>query len=143
MAGWGLSATGISASGMAAERRRMEVISNNIANANSTRSKDGQPYRRQFVVFSAEQDSLSLNEGALSGVKVEGVEQDTSPFNEVHMPGHPDADPQTGMVKMPNVKLPNEMVDLITASRSYEANMKALSLFKEMVEQTLTLLRGR
>jgi len=143
MAGWGLTATGISASGMAAERRRMEVISNNIANANSTRGADGQPYRRQFVVFSAEQDALSLNEGALSGVKVEGVEQDTSPFNEVHMPGHPDADPETGMVKMPNVKLPNEMVDLITASRSYEANMKALTLFKEMVEQTLTLLRGR
>lgn len=143
MAGWGLSATGISASGMAAERRRMEVISNNIANANSTRSADGQPYRRQFVVFSAEQDSLSLNEGALSGVKVEGVEEDTTPYNEVHMPGHPDADPETGMVKMPNVKLPNEMVDLITASRSYEANMKALTLFKEMVEQTLTLLRGR
>jgi flagellar basal-body rod protein FlgC len=81
------------ASGMAAERRRMEVISNNIANANSTRSADGQPYRRQFVVSSAEQDSLSLNEGALSGVKVEGVEEDTTPYNEVHMPGHPDADP--------------------------------------------------
>lgn len=143
MAGWGLSATGISASGMAAERRRMEVISNNIANANSTRGADGQPYRRQFVVFSAEQDALSLNDGALSGVKVEGVDQDSSPFNEVHMPGHPDADPETGMVKMPNVKLPNEMVDLITASRSYEANLKALTLFKEMVEQTLTLLRGR
>jgi flagellar basal-body rod protein FlgC len=143
MAGWGLSATGISASGMAAERRRMEVISNNIANANSTRSANGEPYRRQFVVFSAEQDPLSIEDGALSGVKVEGVQPDLSPFNEVHMPGHPDADPTTGMVKMPNVKLPNEMVDLITASRSYEANLKALSLFKEMVEQTLTLLRGR
>jgi flagellar basal-body rod protein FlgC len=143
MAGWGLSATGISASGMAAERRRMEVISNNIANANSTRSANGEPYRRQFVVFSAEQDPLSIEDSALSGVKVEGVQPDLSPFNEVHMPGHPDADPTTGMVKMPNVKLPNEMVDLITASRSYEANLKALSLFKEMVEQTLTLLRGR
>jgi flagellar basal-body rod protein FlgC len=143
MAGWGLSATGISASGMAAERRRMEVISNNIANANSTRGADGEPYRRQFVVFSAEQDPLAISDGALSGVKIEGVQQDESPFNEVHLPGHPDADPQTGMVKMPNVKLPNEMVDLITASRSYEANLKALSLFKEMVEQTLTLLRGR
>lgn len=143
MAGWGLTATGISASGMAAERRRMEVISNNIANANTTRTADGQPYRRQFVVFSAIQDPLSLTNGALSGVKVEGVDRDTTPFNEIHMPGHPDADPETGMVKMPNVNLPNEMVDLITASRSYEANMKALTLFKEMVEQTLTLLRGR
>ena len=133
----------IGASAMAANYTALQTTGNNIANANSTRSKDGQPYRRQFVVFSAEQDSLSLNEGALTGVKVEGVEQDTSPFNEVHMPGHPDADPQTGMVKMPNVNLPNEMVDLITASRSYEANMKALTLFKEMVEQTLTLLRGR
>lgn len=143
MANWGLTSTGISASGMAAERRRMEVISNNIANANSTRGADGQPYRRQFVVFSADQDALAIEDGALSGVKIEGVEGDQSPFNEVHMPGHPDADPETGMVKMPNVKLPNEMVDLITASRSYEANLKALSLFKEMVEQTLTLLRGR
>lgn len=143
MANWGLTSTGISASGMAAERRRMEVISNNIANANSTRGADGQPYRRQFVVFSADQDALAIDDGALSGVKIEGVEDDQTPFNEVHMPGHPDADPETGMVKMPNVKLPNEMVDLITASRSYEANLKALTLFKEMVEQTLTLLRGR
>ena len=68
------------------------------------------------------------------------MEADQSPFEMVHKPGHQDAD-ENGMVKMPNVQIPNEMVDLITASRSYAANLKALSSFKDMVEQTLTLLR--
>lgn len=141
MSGWALSATGISASGMAAERRRMEVISNNIANANSTRGPDGEPYRRQLLLFSAVQ---SAGEGAqgMQGVRVDGLQEDPTPFVEVPNPGHPHADPETGLLRMPNVKLPTEMVDLITASRSYEANLKALTLFKEMVEQTLSLLRG-
>lgn len=135
----------ISGSGLAAERRRMELVANNIANANSTRGADGEPYRRQQLVFAS-----ALNDGGgatddprqLSGVKIIGVEGDNTEFPLVYNPGHPDAD-ENGMVRMPNVQLPNEMVDLITASRSYEANLRALSLFKEMIEQTLTLLRGR
>lgn len=132
------SAANISASGMSAERMRMEIVANNIANANSTRSADGNPYRRQQLVFS-EALNLSGNTASLKGVRVVGREEDQSPFPEIYAPHHPDA--VNGYLKTSNVKLPNEMVDLIIASRSYEANLKALSSFKEMVEQTLSLLR--
>jgi flagellar basal-body rod protein FlgC len=135
------AAADISASGMAAERMRMETVANNIANANSTTSVDGGPYRRQQLVFSAMMDRSSPDSTGLHGVRVIGQESDQSPFIEIYSPGHPQQD-ANGMVKMPNVKLPNEMVDMITASRSYEANLKALTSFKEMIEQTLTLLRG-
>lgn len=140
-----LSTSQISASGLAAERQRMEVIANNIANANTTRSITGGPYRRQEMVF-AEAFDMALNDAkhnphALQGVKVKGVEGDLTEFPKVYNPGHPDAD-EDGMVAMPNVQMPNEMVDLITASRAYEANLKALHLFKQMTEQTLSLLRG-
>ena len=134
----------ISASGMSAERQRMEVVANNIANANSTQSNDGGPYRRQQLVFSAALDQTGSHPtvSGLHGVEVVGLQSDQAELPLVHNPGHPDADPITGLVAMPNVSLPNEMVDLITASRSYEANLKALSSFKQMVEQTLRLLRG-
>ncbi len=131
----------ISASGMSAERQRMEVVANNIANANSTRTTEGGPYRRKQLVFSAALDAAG-NASGLRGVEVVGVRDDMSDFVEVPGNGHDDADPVTGMLKLPNVKLPNEMVDLITASRSYEANLKALTTFKQMIEQTLQLLRG-
>ncbi|MDG1512209.1 MAG: flagellar basal body rod protein FlgC [Mariniblastus sp.] len=134
------SAADISASGMSAERLRMETVANNIANANTTRSVDGLPYRRKQLIFSEILDPRLGNTTGLQGVRVAGMEADQSPFEMVHKPGHQDAD-ENGMVKMPNVQIPNEMVDLITASRSYEANLKALSSFKDMVEQTLTLLR--
>jgi flagellar basal-body rod protein FlgC len=135
------AAADISASGMTAERMRMETVANNIANANSTNSVEGGPYRRQQLIFSAMMDGSAADSTGLRGVKVIGQESDQSPFVKVYAPGHPQAD-ENGMVLMPNVKLPNEMVDMITASRSYEANLKALTSFKEMVEQTLTLLRG-
>ena len=131
----------ISASGMSAERLRMEIVANNIANARTTRSSRGGPYRRQQLVF-AEALAPHGSIGGLRGVQVVGRVDDPSDFVEVRIPGHPDADPKTGLVKMPNVKLPNEMIDLITASRSYEANLRALSTLKEMMEQTLVLLRG-
>ena len=136
------SAADISATGMSAERLRMEVVANNIANANSTHSADGGPYKRKQLVFSAVLDRNASGASGLQGVRVVGEESDQTPFPEVYMPGHPDAD-KDGIVKMPNVKLPNEMVDLITASRSYEANLKALTSFKQMIEQTLSLLQGR
>ncbi len=135
------AAADISASGMSAERMRMETVANNIANANSTNSLDGGPYRRQQLVFSAVMNDTSTDSTGLGGVQVIGQESDQSPFIKVYAPGHPQQD-EHGMVEMPNVKLPNEMVDMITASRSYEANLKALTSFKEMIEQTLTLLRG-
>ncbi len=139
-----MSSADVSASGLAAERLRMEVAANNIANARSTRSLDGGPYRRQQVVFAAE--SLQPSPGtdpsdhSLGGVRVMGVEPDDSPLPQVHDPGHPDAD-EHGMVSMPNVTLPHEMVDLVTASRAYEANLKALQSYRQMTEQTLSLLQ--
>ena len=140
-----LATSHISASGLAAERQRMEVIANNIANANSTNSLSGGPYRRQVMVFSEAFDMAlaggKYNANGLEGVKIKGVESDWSEMPRVYNPGHPDAD-ESGMVTMPNVKLPNEMVDLITASRAYEANLKALHQFRQMTEQTLSLLRG-
>lgn len=137
------SSMDIAASGLMAERLRMEVISNNIANANTTMTETGDPYRRQSVVFapvvSASRDGLTLGDNA--GVRVIGIESNQSEFPVVHNPGHPHADEQ-GMVRMTNVSIPNEMINLITASRSYEANLKSITLMKEMVEQTLALLRG-
>lgn len=136
------SAIDISASGLAAERLRMEITANNIANAGSTMTQSGTPYRKQTVVFASAMESAANNHAhGLSGVRVIGIESDPSEFPKVFNPSHPHADAD-GFVLQSNVKVPVEMVDLITASRSYEANAKAISLLKEMVEQTLALLRG-
>ncbi|MGB6044914.1 MAG: flagellar basal body rod protein FlgC [Pirellulales bacterium] len=139
------SATDISASGLAAERLRMEVVANNIANAHSTRSASGGPFRRQDVVFASALDDAQSSDGpnghSLSGVRVASVQEDLSELPRVYRPGHPDAD-KDGFVTMPNVKPANEMVDLITASRAYEANLRTLRTFREMTEQALNVLRG-
>ncbi|MGB7344982.1 MAG: flagellar basal body rod protein FlgC [Pirellulaceae bacterium] len=137
------SSIDISASGLAAERLRMEVVANNIANAGTTMTETGDPFRRQSVVFSSamEQVAGATGNGQHYGVEAIGVEADQTEFPMVYNPGHPHAD-KDGFVKMPNVQISHEMVDLITASRSYEANTKAINLFKEMVEQTLSLLQG-
>jgi flagellar basal-body rod protein FlgC len=125
----------ISGTGLSAERLRMETIAHNIANAFSTRTPDGGPFRRQDVVFSAIQGK------ELGGVEVVGLQPDPSELRIVHQPGHPDADAE-GNVQFPNVHLPMEMVNLITASRSYEANVRAAQLFRQMSEEALALLRG-
>lgn len=132
--------TRISASGLSAERLRMEVIANNLANAFSTRSVEGGPYRRKDVVF---ESVLRKHLGGqqLDGVRVAGIEDDPSDFVRVYQPGHPDADAD-GYVLYPNVILPLEMVNLLTASRAYEANLKVLQTFRQMMEQTFVLLRG-
>ena len=138
-----LSAPDISASGLAAERLRMEVIANNIANAHTTRDVDGGPFRRKEVVFAAAfQQATSLADGnRLGGVHVVGIQPDSTELPRIYRPGHPDADAE-GFVTMPNVRVPNEMVDLITASRGYEANLRVLRSFRDMANNTLDLLRG-
>ena len=136
-----LSATDISASGLAAERLRMEVIANNIANAHSTRGANGGPFRRQEVVFRAAFDQAGLAGENFRGVQVVAVQPDQSELPRVYRPGHPDADAD-GFITMPNVRIPNEMVDLITASRGYEANLRMLRSFREMANNTLDILRG-
>ena len=137
-----LSHTDVSASGLAAERLRMEVIANNIANANTTRGKDGSPYRRLEVVFTTAYDDAlgSISGGKGGGVRATVVQTDGSDLPRVYKPGHPDADEQ-GYVTMPNVSLASEMVNLITANRSYEANLRVLRSFRDMAQQALSLLR--
>ena len=137
------SAIDISASGLSAERLRMEITANNIANAGTTMTANGDPYRRQAVVFAPALDELAAGgpEHGLQGVKVMGIEGDSTEFPVVYNPGHPHAN-EDGFVRLSNASVPDEMVDLITASRSYEANSRAIGLFKDMVEQTLSLLQG-
>ncbi|MFH1999843.1 MAG: flagellar basal body rod protein FlgC [Planctomycetota bacterium] len=127
----------VSASGLKAERARMDTVAQNIANANVTRAKDGKPYRRQEVVF---ETVLEKGDRAFGGVRVSRIEQDNSPYIEVMDPGHPDAD-ANGVVHMPNVRMPFEMVDMITAARAYEANLNLIKTFKQMVERALAMGR--
>ena len=121
----------------------MEVIANNIANANSTQSADGGPYRRQQVIFAAnlQQQMGETNSMANQGVRVVGLQADQSALPKIYNPGHIHADKE-GYVTMPNVSVPNEMVDLITSSRSYEANLRAIKNYQDMAQQTLSILRG-
>lgn len=125
----------------------MEVVANNIANAYTTRTAEGGPYRRQEVVFAALlNERLNGRHGphhraGLGGVQVVGVVNDQSELQRVFNPGHPDADNE-GFVLMPNVFLPLEMVDLMTATRAYEANLKVLQAFRQQAEGALVLLRG-
>jgi flagellar basal-body rod protein FlgC len=130
-------ALNVSASGMSAERLRMDVIASNLANANTTRGADGQPYRRQEVIL--QEKSPSFGE-VLGGVMVAGIVDDPTPPRRVYDPGHPDAD-KNGYVTMPNVNPVTEMVDLITSSRGYEANVTAMNAAKQMFTKTFDVLR--
>ncbi len=124
----------IAISGMRAESQRMDIIANNIANARTSRTETGEPYRRKELVVSTEDDWLR-------GVRIEDVVSDMkNPFQQVLMPGHPDAD-DAGYVEMPNVSLPREMIDLVTASRAYQANAAILKRYQRNIEATLELLR--
>lgn len=132
-----------SASGAAAERTRIDVIARNIANARTTRMPGGGsepvPYRRQLVRFEPILRKLQDGSVAAEGVRVSGIDPDTrSPFEEVYDPGHPDAN-STGVVRYPNVNATKEMADLISAVRSYEANLKAQEHFIRMAESALRL----
>jgi flagellar basal-body rod protein FlgC len=119
----------ISASGLTAHRLWMDVISSNLANAESTRSADGGPFRRQMMVLASDSDK---------GVKVESVTPDPTPMRQVYDPGHPDAD-ANGMVSYPNVDPVREMVDMLTASRAFEANAVAMSTSKAMLLRALEI----
>lgn len=131
----------ISASGLTAERLRMDVTAENLANAQTTRGADGQPYRRKEVILQERGGGFGGRlEAAMGGVEVAGVAQDQTPLKRVYDPGHPDADAD-GYVSMPNVDTVSEMVDLITAQRAYEANVTAMQAAKQMFAKTLELLR--
>lgn len=138
---------GISASGLTAQRLRLDVISGNIANANTTRGADGQPYRRQVVTFAERlNNAIAAQPGSVAsqGVRVSGIGKDESPFKLVFDPNHPDAvrdqnDPLFGYVRMPNVDIATEMVDMISASRAYEANITAVNAAKSIALKSLEI----
>jgi flagellar basal-body rod protein FlgC len=134
------------ASGLTAQRFRMDIISKNIANANTTRTANGMPYRRQSVVFKevngpSFSDVLSGKSKSSSnnGVEISAVKEDmTNPFKEVYDPGHPDAN-EKGYVLMPNVNVVTEMVNMISATRSYEANVTMINASKAMLNKALEI----
>ncbi|GIP56554.1 flagellar basal body rod protein FlgC [Paenibacillus sp. FSL W8-0186] len=139
----------ISSSALTAQRLRMDVISSNIANARTTRAsmENGQPipYRRKTVVmapnktdFGTTLDSLMGKKPISQGVKITQITEDQTPFKPVYDPTHPDADGE-GYVYMPNVDLMKEMVDMISATRSYEANITALNASKAMISKALQI----
>jgi flagellar basal-body rod protein FlgC len=130
-----------SASALNAERTRIEVAVSNLANAESTRGPDGQPYRRRDVVLAADpQNSFEAalgNAGAI-GVKVKDIVEDRAPFKRRYDPSHPDADAE-GFVALPNVDTPEEMVNMLSASRAYQANLTAIGLIRELVQKALEI----
>jgi flagellar basal-body rod protein FlgC len=145
------NAINLSATGLTAQRLRMDVIAKNIANASTTRTENGLPYRRQVVIFeencrnkafsqflSEESRRLFLKNG---GVKVKGIVDDKSPFKRIYDPGHPEADAE-GYVLMPNVDAVVEMVNMISAARAYEANVTALNATKGMAQKALEIGRS-
>jgi flagellar basal-body rod protein FlgC len=135
----------ISASGLSAERLRMDTISSNIANVSTTRGEDGQPYRRKVAVFQENLNTeLDKRTGKMKenmlGVKAVDIVEDQSELKRVYDPSHPDAD-EEGYVNMPNVNILNEMADMIAATRSYEANVTAMNSEKSMFLKALEIGR--
>jgi flagellar basal-body rod protein FlgC len=141
----------VSGSGLSAERLRMDVTAENLANAQTTKGANGQPYKRKEVVLQeiggggfgaalAGAMGAGAQSSSVGGVQVAGIVEDQTPAKQVYDPGHPDANAQ-GYVSMPNVDPVTEMVDLITASRSYEADVTAMQTAKSMFSKTLELLR--
>lgn len=139
----------VSASGLSAQRLAMDVIANNLANVNTTRTPEGGPFKRQLVVFAqkteaAHTDSLDgPADGATSraGVQAVGIVNDTAPDKLNYDPTNPDADPQ-GYVHMPNVEVVKEMVDMMAASRAYEANVTAITESRTMGTATMGILHA-
>ena len=137
----------ISASALTATRLRMDVITENMANSNTTRAANGEPYRRKYVVFQEKVDNrydsafasfFQRARHAPGGVRVLEIGTDMSEFKYDYDPSHPDAD-ENGYVRYPNVEVVQEMVDMMSAYRAYEANITALNTFKDMAVKTLEL----
>lgn len=133
--------TGIqnSSAALDAENTRLNVISENIANANTTHGPDGKPYQRQVVVFeSALQQAVNGTGVQTPAMTVAQIQKDTRPPIQIYDPGSPDAD-KTGMVSLPNINIHEEMADMISASRSYEANLAVIKNSRSMAMQTLAI----
>ena len=131
----------VSASGLSAERLAMDVIANNIANANTTRTPQGGAFKRQLVVFAQKQASQSSNPADVEGVQVLGIEDDPSADRLQFDPSNPEADAR-GYVHYPNVEIVKEMVDMMAASRAYQANVAAITASQNMGTSVLGILRS-
>ncbi len=139
------SSINISASALTAEQLRTDIIAENIANAHVTRTPGGTPYRRKMPVFRAQNIKgfdyfMNGAERNVKGVEVAAVVEDPSDFKKVYNPTHPDADKE-GYVNMPNVEVINEMINLISASRAYEANITAINTSKQMAVKAIGIGR--
>ncbi|MCE5359562.1 flagellar basal body rod protein FlgC [Candidatus Igneacidithiobacillus taiwanensis] len=126
----------VASSGLTAQSYRLNVVASNLANANSATSSTGQPYRAREVVFAAQ--PMGSGPAGVDGVAVAGVVEKPGPFKLVYEPGNPLADAQ-GYVKMPNVNPVDELVNMISASRAYQANVNVLETTKSLMQKTLTL----
>jgi flagellar basal-body rod protein FlgC len=137
----------VSSSGMSAQRARAELLVENIANAETTRTPEGGAYRRKDAVFTSQEQNSPFSAifqteigSGVSGVQVSDVVEDTSEPVKRYMPGHPDAD-KDGYVGFPNIKPVEDMVDLLSATRGYEANISAISAAKDMIQRSIDILR--
>jgi flagellar basal-body rod protein FlgC len=135
-----LGAISAGASALNVERTRIEVAVSNMANAESTRSADGGPYRRRDVMLAADAPTFddNLTQAGAVGVKVTGIVQDQTPFRRRYEPSHPDADAD-GFVALPNVDASQEMVDMVGAARAYQANIAAITMIRDLVNRSLDL----
>lgn len=127
----------INASGLSLERLKMDIISTNIANINTTRTEDGGPYRRKEVLF----EEILSNKGISSGVRVTEIQEGEGDMKITHNPDHPDAD-ENGYLLLPNVNMADEMINLIKTQRTYEANVTALNTSKNLLKKALEISKG-
>jgi flagellar basal-body rod protein FlgC len=142
-----LSVMSVSASGMSAQRTRAELLVENLANAETTRTPDGGPYRRKDAVFTSSPQSspfaavfqTEMGSG-VNGVQVSDVIEDTSAPQKRYLPGHPDAD-QDGYVAFPNINPAEDMADLMSASRGFDANVAAMTAVKDMIVHSIDLMK--
>ena len=134
----------ISSSGLRAQRVRMETIATNLANIHTTRTEEGGPYKKMNVVLGSADMPSDKFQGVftrkLEGVDVEEITESEKPFEKTYDPGHPDAD-QEGYVTYPNVNVLEEMTDMVSASRSYEANVNAINVTKHLFQKTLEIAK--
>jgi flagellar basal-body rod protein FlgC len=130
-----ISGINVTASALSAEKIRMDLVAQNIANAHTTKDVDGQPYKRKVVSFEA---CIEPNCGGGQGVRIAQISNDNAPGELIYNPGHPDAD-KDGMVQMPNVNMATEMVDLLSSSRAYEANLAVVRNAKQMAMKALSI----
>ncbi len=141
------SSLAVSASGMSAQKTRAEILVENLANAETTRTPEGGPYRRKDVIFSSDPNVGSFGStlesvmsSGMTGVKVAGITVDQREPEKRYMPGHPDAD-SDGYVAFPRMNAAEDMVDLMGASRGYQANVSAISAVKDMIQRSLDILK--